>query len=495
MFWKRCVLISTILLTLVSGFAQADENKKFITYGLYVSNWGMELVVKPYDGTTSYFSATTLSNSQLFGDPPNLSFNDSPLNFMTLMLTPEISEKLRELDSQYGEDTERRLYIGAAGFDKASEQVVNETLKKAIDNSRLNQVLGINVNDALTKAGCYEAEQKATFQLCAMHWAIKHRTGIDFKHDNTYMESDRELMAELAIDLSHQHKLQSQQHFLLQATSYIQPGALIKNDLQETPEWMGSSKHWWEPFNLSRAGSTHQLGYLYSNEQVQNSTDALNLYIQARIQSRINAGEHFYLGTVADNANGIADRMRTFRANSNAGAMLLKIAETRNGLTAPAGSSITEEQLAEAQHQARKLAQQAHDTGGLAMALFLGAMQPSIEEGSHVMIVGELANFFVDYQGETLYTLFGDLAANEKKLSQAYSSYQYTLTPEVLEKFDSIQKNPRKKSDLQVGMSKAEFKNWLENLQNSIHNKVLSIPESEYADALMRACQERYSAI
>ena len=508
---KRCLLISSIGLALSSGLTQAGLNaKKVSSYGLYVSNWGMTLVVQPHKGDVSMYSATTLSNPELLGDPPTFGNNDSPVNFLSIMLKPEIADALRQQNEQFGDNVERQLYIAAAGYDGVKGQLLSQKVTKKINNepvekplrewiqgsiasSRANTVLGVSVNDALTDAGCYDEETKADFHHCALRWVLKHRTGIDIKPESSVVEQDNELMAQMAMDLRDERQLQPNQHILLQATTLLQPYALDQHGLQQTPGWMGNDSPWWDPEVLTRSGGPFKTGYYYGTSQTDGTkaTTVLNLLVEAKLQLRVDAGETFYGGKTQKNAATVAENLRGFRYNTNAGAMIFDIADSGDKAHKP--KDITDEQYATAQEEALRLMRMSQDEGVLSAILFLGLMQPSITEGSYILVVGEVSRLFTGLGDRDLYTTLGEWGAKSSKIDRSFDTYQKLLTAEKFTAFDAIQAGKRKPDQLRHGMDKTAFKHWLRSLQELVQDKVLYIPEDEYATALMNACRSRYT--
>ena len=526
---KRCFLIGSISLTLLSGLAQAELTaKKVNSYGLYISNWGMTLVSQPYNEDVTTYSATTLSNSELLGDPPTLVYNDSPVAFLMFMLKPDIAKSLRLQNEQFGKDVERQLYIGAAGYDGVESSRLSERIKKtikvegvkqevektlsewirsAIDSSRINKTLDIDVNQALTDAGCYLVENKAEFHHCALRWALEYRTGIHIKPEHSVMEQDNELMTQMASDLILQHKLQPNLHFILHATSLLQPYALdASGHLIYTPGWMGSGA-WYDEGNLTRAGGSYMVGQNYAASFSANSLNPLNLLIQAKIQERIDNGERFYGGTTEKNAEDVAKNLRSYVYRNNAGAMVLDIADPRNKSVKP--TDITTQELAQAQKDAAKLVDEVRDQGALSFALLYGLLQPSVEGDSYIVVVGELRKLYTDFDSLNLSDMLNNLGKNQDELNKAFNTYKKLITENKLSSFDVLNKElmlantsssleatnkkVRASHHLNIDMDDQAFKNWLISLSSKIEDKVLYTPEEEYGAALMNACKARYT--
>lgn len=188
----RC-LLNTLLLSGLAALgsqvqAASFNQPKTVFYGLEMSNFSATLIQHGAGEDPLTFTHSTLDTSELFGDPPNIAFNDSPINFITLMLCDEEIEKLKIRDQEYvkkyGNQLRRELYISAAGYDAAitqglDEPVVNgststwtERIKGALQSSHLEYLLQVKAEHitGLKTAGCFDSEEKSDINACTSRW-------------------------------------------------------------------------------------------------------------------------------------------------------------------------------------------------------------------------------------------------------------------------------------------------------------------------------------
>ena len=515
-------------------------------YGLSISNFGVTLQKQRPDSAPWVLEKTTLNTSELFGDPPNIYGNDSPVIFMTLFLSDKEATILKQnseaLTHKYGDQLRRQLYISAAGYDAAVRQNLTDTIgkteitvaehiKSSLKKSHLNRhfrceseenidsaepdplkglkpkepcIKDFKIVEQLEEFGCFNEPNKAEFNICATRWAFEFRTGIKFERHMIVMEQDSQAMSAMANKVVRDKKLPPRRHFILQATTFAQPYFNSPGGLIETGGWMGL---------FGKTGGYHQIGTGYSEslrkdfeasgsgnltEFMSNPKTGLHHIVQCIFNLHLQRGHVYIAGNRVHDKAALLNRIKILYARNNMGDLLLRITDT--GLH-PALSNITkssEEHLQKNLLAANVFINKARQYGAFSLALFLGLLEPALDDNAYLIIVGEQAEWFASSEGKSIAEVLLDIANDEKQFEDLYGAYYKmrtnSLSSDTFDHFLNISGGTKKHGDLHSGMSKEYVKEWLVSLAAKVNN-VHFVPRSEYNDALLMAFRTRYTSV
>ena len=494
-------------------------------YGLSITSNAVTLLQKSPSGDLKAYSKTTLT-PELFGDPPNIAFNDSPLIFLTLFLSEQEVEDIKKYDAAYEglqEDQVRRvLYISAAGYEAAAVQkldsstngsgnTLRDVLRDTLANSHLAKLSKIPVVAELEKFGCFEEDNKAAFHLCGARWAMEYRTGIRIDGSAAFIEQDNQAASVMANELLRNHPgLQQGRHLIIQATTLAQPYLNQPEGLIHTPGWMGSGVN---QINLKKAGGLWQIGDDFASQlsgdfqKHRSSSDSISTFmlngnntlyatIARYFDHQIKQGAQYRAGTTPLDTMLLLDRIVRGKAKNNSGELLMLIADSASheDLTRITGQSRTD--LAQSQALAIPFLSKARGDGAISIALFAGLLQPIFRSGASLIIVGEEAEWLAAFNKQPFQEVLQNLGSDPETLDHAYQLYLSLLDKPLFDQFAQqfSELNNRTAGDLRPGMSKDDFSEWLKNLPFSPAN-ILYIHKAHYNDALHRAFTYRYDAL
>ncbi len=342
---SRIAVLSALLLILPLGRLASADAPEYIFYGLSMTNMGVTLVKKTHDKPAeTVLSATTMSDPRLLGDPPNIVFNNSPLNFIALMLDDETVERLKQEASDYkkhsSDKLQMQLYVSAAGADAARKITLNQEviskLKTSLRGSkRLNDRLGGDVVQALEDHRCFDSTNKAEFHLCAVRLVFSRLLDIEFPKGDSYIEQDIKVIPWMAKLLSEKHSLTSRFQYIVQATTLAQPYAKDFNALRNTEGWMDTAETAYQGGTLE-TGSIYQENLLdrYSAMQPSDLTlesfmrsngTALDLVSLTYLSSLMHQGTKFVANDLELNIQGVLQRAQKHLMRNNFGELLLTL--------------------------------------------------------------------------------------------------------------------------------------------------------------------------
>ena len=537
-------------LVALSGLTQAGKTSqpKVQFYALNIHNSGVHFIKQGVGSPFRSYNKTTLTTPALFGDPPNISFNDSPVIFLALFLSDREAEELKNDDqaniSKYGSELRRELYIGAAGYEAAKQQKLSDmiptsrtdstlitrstALKNSINGSHLDQhfkckpannttakdgiepkkpcIDNFNAVTELENFDCFNESDKAEFHACAARWALKFRTGIVFDKSMVVIEQDNEAMSVMANNVIRDKQLQPDRHFILQATSLAQPYLNDVSGLVFTPAWMGI---------LGKKGGNYQIGEEFSDQlktdhpsgSLQKAMSASGKPLYRTVERYFNqtmesGGENsvFIAGNQVLNEEQLLQRIINFRAKNNMGTLLFRIADPTEHSGIQELTGISDQDMVSSLKQANVFINNSRNQGAFSLALFMGLLEPSFDKGGNLIVVGENAEWFAGSHGKSFTDVLNDIAFNDSTLTELHKIYtdlsSSTLSSSVFKAFDKINyPHTRSPDHLHPGKDKAYFKKWLLGLAGKYVNKIHFIPKKEYTAVLFNASRMRFRQV
>ena len=543
-FQQMLVLLFSGLVAL-SSHVNAGQIKQSITdfYGLSVTNFGISLLKQSTGSKPVFIEKTTLNTSKLFGDPPNISYSDSPINFITLFLSESEAAMLRKENedrkNKYGDRLQRQLYISAAGYDDAKNQKLQDEVKRktgktleahlrdTLNASHLDKhfrckssdqpeavdtlaglmpqtpcIKDFSVVKELEAFGCFDEPDKAEFNICATRWAFEFRTGIHFDRDMIVMEQDNIAMSTMANDVVRDKKLPPQRHFILHATTYAQPYLNTPDGLVSTDGWMGS---------FAKTGGFRQTGTEYSEslnndikasgtgslqEFATNPETGLHHTVERYLHNALQQGDVFIAGNRIYDKAGLLKRITALYTGNNIGDLIFRIADTSKHAELSEATGLSEEHLQESLLEANTFLNRSRQYGAFSLALFLGLLEPALNKDSYIIVVGEQAEWFADSQGKSISQVLLDTANDEELFAKLHSEYYQmrtdALSSKAFDNFLSISGGERGRGSLESNMGKDYIKEWLIAMSAKVQN-VHFVPKAHYNSALLMAFRTCYT--
>ena len=514
-------------------------------YGLSISNFGITLLKHGTDSKPLYIEKTTLNTPELFGDPPNIAFNDSPIIFITLFLSDSEAAMLRkeneDKESKYGDQLNRQLYISAAGYIEAKkhklqaevaegagitfEQHIRNSLKKAhldkhfrcntSDQSADDPLAGLmpkapcienfSVVKELDDFGCFNEPDKAEFNICATRWAFEFRAGIKFERHMIVMEQDNAAMSAMANNVVRKEQLPPGRHFILQATTLAQPYFNSPDGLIPTDGWMGS---------FGATGGYRQSGVLYGEalvadfeasgeKNLQGFTakpeSGLHHTVERYFNKSFERGDIYIASNKLLNEAAVLDRIKRKLARNNLGDLQLRIADTEQHAELAELTGLSTEHLQQSLTAVNVFLNKSRQYGAFSLALFLGLLEPALDKDSYLIIVGEQAEWFANSGGKGIADVLRGIAADETRFKELHAIYlrlkNKALSEDTFNAFLEISGGSRSLTGnaLYSGMGEQYVKEWLISLADKVNN-VHFVPRSEYNDALLMSFRTRYTS-
>lgn len=513
-------------------------------YGVSVSNFGVTLLKQGPDSKPLIVEKTTLNSPELFGDPPNIFGNDSPIIFITLFLTDEEAAALRKANEvsveKYGEQLRRQLYISAAGYKAAVKQnlgdllpntevTVEKNIRNNLGKSHLNKhfrcttsdektnkdplaglsprepcIKGFSIVEELDQFGCFNEPNKAEFNICATRWAFEFRTGIKFERHMIVMEQDNAAMAAMANHVVQYKKLPRGRHFILQATTLAQPYFNSPEGLIGTPGWMGL---------FAKTGGYRQIGTDYGEflkkdfdasesddlkKFMANPESGLHHTVERYFNESIARGDIYIAGNRVHDEAALLNRIKILFARNNIGDLMLRIADTSEHASLAEFTGLSAEHLQQSLTAANVFLSKARQYGAFSLALFLGLLEPALEKNSYIIVVGEQAEWFANSEGKDIPTVLRDIANDQARFEELHAMYlkmkNKDLSNTVFDDFQEISGGSRSGHNvLYSGMGKEYVKDWLIAMADKVSN-VHFVPRNEYNDALLMSFRTRYTS-
>ena len=545
-FQQMLVLLFSGLVALSSQVNASKLTQPAIDfYGLSVSNFGISLLKHGTDSKPLYIEKTTLNTPEFFGDPPNIAFTDSPIIFITLFLSDSEAITLRKenenKERKYGDHFNRQLYISAAGYDAAKKQKLQDevragtgvTLEQHIRNT-LNKahldkhfkcktsaqpvaddplaglmpknpcIENFSIVKELDDFGCFNESDKAEFNICATRWAFEFRAGIKFERHMIVMEQDNAAMSAMANNVVRKEHLPAGRHFILQATSLAQPYFNSPDGLISTPGWMGA-------FDVT--GGYRQPGTLYGEalaadfkasgsdnlqEFMANPESGLHHTVEQYFKKSFERGDVYIAGNKLLNEAALLDRIKRKLARNNLGDLQLRIADTGQHEALAELTGLSAEQLQQSLTAVNVFLNKSRQYGAFSLALFLGLLEPALNEDSYIIIVGEQAEWFANSDGKSIADVLRDIAGDEAQFRELHTIYKQmknnALSEDTFNDFLKISGGSRSgHSALYSGMGEDYVKQWLLSLAEKVNN-VHFVPKNEYNDALLMSFRTRYTS-
>lgn len=513
-------------------------------YGINISNFGITLIKHGADTSPLTIEKTTLNTPELFGDPPNIYGNDSPINFMTLFLTDSEATDLRKANeastNKFGEKLRRQLYISAAGYEAAVTQnlgdllphkfvTVEQNIRNNLAKSHLDThfrckannnegatkgplaglspkqpcIENFSIVDQLETFGCFSEPNKAEFNICATRWAFKFRTGIEFERHMIVMEQDNASMSAMANNVVRNKKLLPGRHFILQATTLAQPYFNSPDGLINTPYWMGL---------FAKTGGYFQVGTNYAEQLrnaflasrvadltqfMENPQSGLHHTIERSFDASIKHGDIYIAGNRIHDKAALLNRIKNLYARNNVGDLLFRIADTSEQASLAELTGLSPEHLQQSLKDANVLLNKSRRYGAFSLALFIGLLEPALDQNSYLIVVGENAEWFANHEGKSISEVLRSIANDPDQIEELHSKYLLMKNGDLSEKtfkaFEEISGQTRGGlKTLHSGMDKHDVREWLIAMADKIKN-VYFVPRNQYNDALLMAFRARYN--
>ncbi len=250
--WVRSIILVSLglagllLLCVPMSRAYADEQANPVL-SVYMTNAGVHLTFGLSNSQSSLYELTinTWDHTDLYGDPPNLVFNNSPLKFFRTILREAAPHLLNEMMTRRQlMDPPLQVYISAAGADKA------ETLPVP------DQSIASFLSDE-QKSQCYVPElNRRDFYQCVFAFEVKtqlHRPSLSPKIQ-LIVEQDTHLINAMA--WSHGKQLNK--------TRPGQPAIVIHTTTIGQPYLMKDGRAvplaGWVPPAMAKKGGVFQIG-------------------------------------------------------------------------------------------------------------------------------------------------------------------------------------------------------------------------------------------
>ena len=512
---RKSGLLLTLFLSLSMSFQASAglKAKKYLFYGVALSNAGITLLRSGHDIETTIHSWSTISHRSILGDPPNVVFNDSPVNFLSIMLDSEIGELIREDNLRFGSDVKRELYISAAGYDAAIKQLMNEPLRagatettrskleSALSKSYLNQKLDLkdahgkkqSLEEALNDFGCFEEANKGDFHACGIRWNFKYRTGMEFSPENTVIEQDMHALGALAEIYGKDHQFPSWL-ITMQATTITQPFAYHNSKVVNAAGWMDQDSI----RSLAYSGGTFEEGTLYNEAQASKETapEELNTAMGIYLRTIVPIRGAYLFAKKEQSPEEITTLMKQGKQRNNSGMIITEIADPNSHFNNSNPTSNTE-LLATAQQQAAKIVSQVRDKGVMSLAIYLGLYEPALDAGAGIVIVDKYAQLMAEWHGESVADVLYDILSDDEKSDNLFRIYNHLIDAEILtdqkmKAFDLTNPAPREKGQFNLSMGKKKFRQWLSNLAYKVEGNVHYIAEEENAAYYKKAYRSQF---
>ncbi len=254
------VLAFTGLFLLSMPIAKAAESQ---VLSVYITNAGAWL---SYGSSTNsqpqyHTSLNTWESADMFGHPPNLLFNDSPLALFRQLVT----QAAPSLKSLIDERQPLQVYLAAAGADKAKTMPLPKSaaLVSILSSAQAEQ--------------CYQPDKnRAEFFACAFQQELMEQLldTTDSSQVNVVLEQDHHLITAMAA-LYQGQQAADEPSIVVHSTTLAQPYLVINGRAKDLGPWV------FEP--LVGHGGIHQIGKLLQTylSQHENPDDPLR-YVVSR---------------------------------------------------------------------------------------------------------------------------------------------------------------------------------------------------------------------
>ena len=256
-------LIGLFMLCVPMSRAYGDEIEKPVL-SVYMTNAGARLTFGFSNSPLPLYelNINTWDRTELYGDPPNLSFNNSPLKFFRYLLTeaqPFILKEILIREELMGAPLQ--VYIAAAGADKAEKLPIPD--RSIVSYLHTEQ-----------KSQCYSSDlNRKEFYQCAFTFEVnKLLSRSPLAPDvELVLEQDTHLINSIAwLHAQHLNKTKpGQPTMVIHSTTISQP-YLMKDGL--AIPLVG-----WMPPSLSKAGGIYHIGEEFQNHlQTNNSSELVD---------------------------------------------------------------------------------------------------------------------------------------------------------------------------------------------------------------------------
>ncbi|MGI9273573.1 MAG: hypothetical protein ACR2PT_01765 [Endozoicomonas sp.] len=535
-------LLPLILLGLLPGVGvKADPSlHRLHLVTLEITDEVMKLNYRAPDGSINTGPKMSIrSKPMLFTPLPGIDRNISSVRMLLQMLAPPVPEDSEEttdrpqhwvtlvgkyLEEASSDGEEIGLYIGAAGYGKAAKARLQDVVKKA-DSSRtyaealredLTSNLGTGFVDDITTAGCFNTDNKAEFQGCALRRILGKRLGQTFTRENTSVNPPSVHQNRLANRVRMKLKISSSLYVLV-AGSSVDIMAKQGDLLLELPAWKRGRI---TPFGYARIGGTYEAGYLYAKEMIavpydqalakakaetpprdlskedflNNSTQPLTMMVRTLMHFHSNKSGPYTVNNQEQSPAQMMARLYTSRDNSLPELITGKDFESFGYLISESAkegakelTGLQKESVEKGLTEARKIVKQVSRSLAEVLVLFAGLAGPVMKDSPELLVIGEHRESYAANLGEAL----PELASDQAFIKELYGHYKFLLEANF-SAFDAVSPNPRDPAvHLTAGLTEIQFQNWLERLLTSFGG-VHQLTEKEYEDLTVRAMVASY---
>ncbi|MTI13842.1 hypothetical protein [Sansalvadorimonas verongulae] len=390
-----------ILCVSLAGQAQADESSPVLS--LYMSNSGIQLTFGMSDSPEPLveFTQNTWDSPALFGHPPSLVFNDSPIIFFRSILNtaaPAIRREMQRLQLFTADSKPMQVYVAAAGADAAG--------KLGLPNSNATRLLSPDQQTSCTRPNMSRTEFFTCFaQLEVLHTLYRSR---DTSKVVAKVEQDVNLVAAMASShaKSLDREVPGRTSLVVHATTISNPYLVRDGKAVGTVGWI--------PASMDHNGGIFEIGQSYRSHLLNNAEKTTSLAKVIALDPRSANHPSGYQAnherlTKKLNPKGFNNFGRLVGETANS----LNRARIEASLNAPVNNDLYKQAIAEALpmvHTAR--------TNFMALATAFYALTENEFNGRapHVIIVGEESDVLFPTVGDFI-THGTAITADTTKLS------------------------------------------------------------------------------
>ena len=244
--------------------ARADDDSP--VFSLYMSNSGIQLTFGMSDSPEPLVKLTknTWDSAALFGHPPSLVFNDSPILFFRSVLNaaaPAIQQEMQRLKMFSADSKPMQVYIAAAGADAAA--------KPGLPNGNALRLLRADQQISCTRPGMSRTE----FFSCFAQHEVLHTLYHSRDTSRVFVKVEQDVSLVAAMASQHAKALKREvpgQTALVVHTTTISNPYLVKNG-----EAIGVDG--WIPANMSKKGGIYEVGESYRDHLQNNPGNTASL--------------------------------------------------------------------------------------------------------------------------------------------------------------------------------------------------------------------------
>ena len=402
---------------LCASLSRADEGSPVLS--LYMSNSGIQLTFGISDSPEPLVELTkhTWDDAELFGHPPSLAYNDSPIVFFRNVLDSvalDIQRELRRVNQLNFANKPMEVYIAAAGADAAEKMgLPNHDAYRLLRGDQLIECMKPGMN------------RKEFFGCFAQHEVLRtvyHSRDTSKVH--VLVEQDVSLVAAMASQhaKSLNREVPGRASIVVHSTTLSNPYLVRNGEAVSIGGWI--------PDNMRKAGGAYEIGYAYRSYLQKNPSESTSLAKVIALDPR-----------ASNHPSGLAantERLLRGKGYVNFGRLVGETANSLNkarietSLKTPINNDLYRQATAEALplvHQAR--------TNFLALTTAFYALteQEFAGKAPHVVIVGE--------ESDILFPTSGDFISQGSAITgdaTALTSLVYPIVARKKSQFSSASK-------------------------------------------------------